>query len=212
MDKQVLNDVSFTLTSKTLFYYCIRFKGTTQSFLKPRSSWNLPSGTTTRYLHISPETAASKALIFLWVYTNIALKELKTVFRKYPDKEIQILARLDDQIQWSTIQSLKGKDITTQMNLENIMWRERSQTQKVTYRMIPFVWNIWNRYSYRDTRASLVAQWQRICLPMQETQIQCLGWEDPLEEDMATHSTILAWRIPQTEEPGEQLCKEQDMI
>ena len=47
---------------------------------------------------------------------------------------------------------------------------------------------------------------------MQETQIQCLGWEDPLEEDMATHSTILAWRIPQTEEPGEQLCKEQDMI
>ena len=38
--------------------------------------------------------------------------------------------------------------------------------------------------------------------PMQETQIQSLGWEDPLEEDMATHSSILAWRIPRTEEPG----------
>ena len=35
-----------------------------------------------------------------------------------------------------------------------------------------------------------------------ETWIQSLGWEDPLEEDMATHSSILAWRIPWTEEPG----------
>ena len=37
---------------------------------------------------------------------------------------------------------------------------------------------------------------------MQETQAQSLGWEDPLEKGMATHSTILAWRIPWTEEPG----------
>ena len=37
---------------------------------------------------------------------------------------------------------------------------------------------------------------------MQEMQIQSLGWEDPLEEGMATHSDILAWRIPWTEEPG----------
>jgi len=36
----------------------------------------------------------------------------------------------------------------------------------------------------------------------QETQVQSLGWEDPLEEEMATHSSILAWRIPWTEEPG----------
>ena len=39
-------------------------------------------------------------------------------------------------------------------------------------------------------------------LAMQETQGQSLGWEDPLEEEMATHSRILAWRIPWTEEPG----------
>ena len=39
-------------------------------------------------------------------------------------------------------------------------------------------------------------------LVMQETQVQSLGWEDPLEEEMATHSGILAWRIPWTEEPG----------
>ena len=37
---------------------------------------------------------------------------------------------------------------------------------------------------------------------MQETQIQSLGWEDSLKEEMATHSSILAWRIPWTEESG----------
>ena len=37
---------------------------------------------------------------------------------------------------------------------------------------------------------------------MLETWVQSLGWEDPLEEGMATHSSILAWRIPWTEEPG----------
>ena len=37
---------------------------------------------------------------------------------------------------------------------------------------------------------------------MQETQVQPLGWEDPLEKGVATHSSILAWRIPWTEEPG----------
>ena len=37
---------------------------------------------------------------------------------------------------------------------------------------------------------------------MQETWVQSLGWEDPLEKEMVTHSRILAWRIPWTEEPG----------
>ena len=38
---------------------------------------------------------------------------------------------------------------------------------------------------------------------IQETWVQSLGWEDPLEKEMATHSSILAWRISWTEEPGE---------
>jgi len=53
--------------------------------------------------------------------------------------------------------------------------------------------------------ASQVAQWYRICPPMQETQetwVQSLGWEDPLEEVMATHSSILVWEIPWTEDSG----------
>ena len=37
---------------------------------------------------------------------------------------------------------------------------------------------------------------------MQETQVRSLGWEDPLEEGMGTHSSILAWKIPRTEKPG----------
>ena len=39
-------------------------------------------------------------------------------------------------------------------------------------------------------------------LAMQETWVRSLGWEDPLEKGMATHSSILAWRTPWTEEPG----------
>ena len=46
-----------------------------------------------------------------------------------------------------------------------------------------------------------MAQWSRICLPMQDTQVQSLGWEDPLEEEMVTYTSILAWKIPGTEEP-----------
>ena len=50
--------------------------------------------------------------------------------------------------------------------------------------------------------ASQVAQWQRIHLQMQEKQIQSWGQEDPLEQDMGTHSSIVAWEILWTEEPG----------
>ena len=39
-----------------------------------------------------------------------------------------------------------------------------------------------------------------------ETRVPSLHWEDPLEEGMATHSSILAWRVPWTEEPGGTLC------
>ena len=50
--------------------------------------------------------------------------------------------------------------------------------------------------------ASLVAQTVKNLPVMQEAQIQTLGWRDPLEKGMATHSTIPAWRIPWTEETG----------
>ena len=53
-----------------------------------------------------------------------------------------------------------------------------------------------------QVRTSLVVQMVK-CLPtMRETWVQSLGREDPLEKEMVTHSSILAWKIPWTEEPG----------
>ena len=57
-------------------------------------------------------------------------------------------------------------------------------------------------YTHMGYRASLVAQLVKNPPAMQETCVQFLGWEDPLEKEMATHSSILAWKIPWTEDPG----------
>ena len=54
---------------------------------------------------------------------------------------------------------------------------------------------------------TLIAQLIKNPPAAQETWVQSLGWEDPLEEGMATHSSTLAWRIPWTEEP----CRLQSM-
>ena len=66
--------------------------------------------------------------------------------------------------------------------------------------------------SYKDTSlilwASLVAQMIKNLPTVWEIQVQSLGREDPLEKGMATHSTILAWRIPWTEEPDEIQSRE----
>ena len=51
-------------------------------------------------------------------------------------------------------------------------------------------------------RASLVARLEKNLPAIWETWVQSLDWEDPLEKGKATHSSILAWRIPWTEEPG----------
>ena len=57
-------------------------------------------------------------------------------------------------------------------------------------------------YPFQYAWAFLAAQMVKIPSAMQETWVQFLGWKDPLEEGMATHSSILTWRIPWTEEPG----------
>ena len=53
-----------------------------------------------------------------------------------------------------------------------------------------------------DLRASLVSQTVKNQPAMLETWVRSLGWEDPLEKEMATHSSTLAWRMPWREEPG----------
>ena len=70
------------------------------------------------------------------------------------------------------------------------------------------IWNVINTHeAFVKTvvficYASLVAQMVKNLPTMQEPWVRSLGWDDPLEEGMATHSNILAWRIPLTEEPG----------
>ena len=61
-------------------------------------------------------------------------------------------------------------------------------------RLSDFTFKLWSR-------ASLVAQRLKRLPGMWETWVRSLGWEDPLEKEIATHSSILAWRIPWTEEP-----------
>ena len=53
-----------------------------------------------------------------------------------------------------------------------------------------------------DLGASLVAEMVKRLPAMWETRVQSLGWEDPLQKEMETHSSILAWRIPWTEDSG----------
>ena len=60
----------------------------------------------------------------------------------------------------------------------------------------------WMGYPLQCSWASLVAQTVKNLPAMQKTQVQSLGWEDPLEKRMVTHSSILAWKIPWTKEPG----------
>ena len=50
--------------------------------------------------------------------------------------------------------------------------------------------------------ATLVAQMVKRLSTMRETRVRSLGWEDPLEKEMAIHSSTIAWKIPWTEEPG----------
>ena len=52
------------------------------------------------------------------------------------------------------------------------------------------------------TGASLMAQMVKRLPTMRKTRVRSLSWEDPLEKEMATHSSTLAWKIPWTEEPG----------
>ena len=83
-----------------------------------------------------------------------------------------------------------GSVLMRWMNLEPIKQSEVSQKEKDEYRVLMHIWT------------SLVAQMVKRLPTMQETRVQSLGQEGLLEKEMATHSSILAWKIPWMEEPG----------
>ena len=73
--------------------------------------------------------------------------------------------------------------------------REMQIETTIRYRFIP-------HHTRTAVEASLKAHMEKNLPAMQETWVQSLGWENPLEKEMATHSSILAWEISWTEEPG----------
>ena len=60
----------------------------------------------------------------------------------------------------------------------------------------------YNKPQWKEYLGLLVAQKVKRLTAVQETRVRSLGWEDPLEKEMATHSSTLAWKIPWTKEPG----------
>ena len=71
-----------------------------------------------------------------------------------------------------------------------------------TYNLFFFFLITFERSSLRTAIAPLVAQMVKRLPTMLETWVRSLGRENPLEKEMATHSSVLAWKIPWTEEPG----------
>ena len=85
------------------------------------------------------------------------------------------------------------ESIVKWMNLGLAIQSEISQKEKNKYGILTHIYGIW---------ASLVAHTVKRLPAVQETSVRSLGWEDPLEKEMATYSSTLAWKIPWTEEPG----------
>ena len=79
-------------------------------------------------------------------------------------------------------------------------------TEEVKCFLIPHLFKMWVE-PYEGFPGGSVVKSSPAVQESQETQVRSLGWEDPLEEEMATHLNIRAWRIPWTEEP----CRLQSM-
>ena len=107
----------------------------------------------------------------------MVLEVLATVIRE--EKEIKVI-----QI---------GKEEVKPSLFADDMILYTGNTKDTTRKLLQLI----NEYS-----KALVAQMVKHLPAVQETRVQSLGWEDPLEKEMAIHSSTLAWKIPWTEEPG----------
>ena len=88
------------------------------------------------------------------------------------------------------------------LNIKWMLLLDFNQLEEVRYSLIS-IGNFWELIKpYCIYRTSLVAQTVKNLPAVQETRVQSLGWEDPLEKEMATHSSVLAWKIPWTGKPS----------
>ena len=101
---------------------------------------------------------------------------------------------------WCHIPKTQSRKLSTWLPPRHSKWPDRPfEVWQVGFTELPTT--SWVKFLVTIGRASLVTQWWRT-LPMLETQVPSLGWEDPLEKEMTTHSSILAQEITWTEKPG----------
>ena len=81
-------------------------------------------------------------------------------------------------------------------------WGNDGNSERLYFGGAPKSLQMVSSVQFSSVQASLVAQRLKHLLGMRETWVGSLGLEDPLEKEMATHTSILAWRIPWMEEPG----------
>ena len=86
--------------------------------------------------------------------------------------------------------------------LEGVFWGAYGNGADTWFTERAFSRNVWAAEKIYKSWASQVAQMVKSLPAMQETRVQSLGWEDPLEKEMKTYSSTLAWNIPWMEEPG----------
>ena len=108
--------------------------------------------------------------------------------------------RLSDwtELNWINVKVMHGSSVLQTCFLNNFSIHEEEYYKRVMFLSLSLAVVI----IYTWCWAFQIVQWVKNLPAMQETLVQSLGQEDPLEEGMAAHSSILAWRIPWTEEPG----------
>ena len=92
--------------------------------------------------------------------------------------------------------SLKSPQLRGRFFITSASWDAHSTSLLIILYIYIYI------YIYSEGQASLMAQLVKNPPAMRDTRVRSWSQEDPLEEEMATHSNILAWRIPRTEEPG----------
>ena len=121
-----------------------------------------------------------------------------------------IIKELPWWLSWSTIHLQCGRPALGSLGWEDPLEKGKATHSSIRAWRIPgtvqsmgsqTVSNSWATFTFTFW-ASLVAQLVKNSPAVWKTWVQSLGWEDPLEKGMATHSSILSWRTPWTEEPG----------
>ena len=137
----------------------------------------------------------------MWLSSSFQGNRLwdRTVYREFSEGKHQKGSegsQLEERMQlhWETA-ATEPQLIPRKSSEAGMVLQRYPELRQVNQIFVPLNWPIIR------CRASLVAQMVKNLPTRQETQVQSLNWEDPLEKGMATYSSILAWRIPWTEEP-----------